>query len=294
MHRRHLLASLPATAVGLAGCLDAGFEGVGGDGPPGDDARVVWAREDHDHGVAFEKTVRSASLPDATATVSLHNRTAAEFWGNHGCWRVFTYAEDDWHLVRAATCSASIVRYPPGDRHEWTFEFTSDPVDPRRDDAHLGDGGVVAGLGGGVYAVRVDGELQGDDTGAEGRTAYLARLDLDGPAATLRPSPLVVSSERDGDIVHVEAVGRTTTAGEATYVLRRTPDVDGPTRLLTEQAAQRWPLADALAHAAPGVREVRLRAPTRRGPPFGVDPDDPPVYQHDGETWTATVERASG
>jgi hypothetical protein len=291
MHRRRLLAALPATAVGVAGCLDAGFEGVGRDGPPGEDARVVWARE-ADAGVDFDKTLVSTSLPEATVDLSLTNRSDGEFWGNHGCWSVFRYEDDRWHLVRAATCSESLIRYPPGDRNEWTFEFTSDPVDPRRDDDAFADGGVVAGLGGGVYAVRVDGALHGDGAGTA--TAYLARLDLDGPAATLRPSPLVVSSERDGDVVHVEAAGRTTTTGEATYVLRRTPDATDPTRLLTEQAAQRWPLSDALAHAAPGVRAVRLRAPTRRRPPFGVDPDDPPVYQHDDETWTAIVERASG
>jgi len=327
MRRRRCLALLSASIAGAAGCLsgdaddpagaadptDTSTDSPGttgtGDATPGSDPagfppeddgvdRVVWADdvEDPSGRVALSADLASTTLPDARATFTLRNRSDRRFATNFYDWRVYRREGGRWHRVAPRYVNQPLMHLDPGDSHAWTVGLSSErPATPELHTGGTDDVGVRP-VGGGEYAFAVSGWFP-DQTATpthEHETVHAARFELDGPDLSLEPSDAVRSVERDGDVVRIEADGDPDESREATYVLRRAPDATDPVSLITEQAYRRWPLRDALAHAAEGVAEVRLRAADGTHPPFGVHADDPTAFAYDGTTWLETVETDGG
>lgn len=326
MRRRRCLALLSASIAGAAGCLsgessdpgssDPGTgdptdspDGTGTrDGTPGSDPigfppdddgvdEVVWAGEvdDPSNRVALSADAASTALPDARATFTLHNRSDRRFASNFYDWGVYRREGGRWHRVAPLEVNQPLMYLDPGASHAWTVELSSEI--PTEQGLHAGgtDDVGVRPVGGGTYAFAVAGWFP-DQTATpthEHKTVHAARFDLDGPELSLEPSDAVRSVERDGDVVRIKADGDPGEERAATYVLRRAPEATAPVPLTTEEAYRRWPLRDALAHAAEGVAEVRLRAPDGTHPPFGVHADDPVAYAYEGTTWLETVENVA-
>jgi len=268
--------------------------------PPDDDGvdRVVWTDDVADPGdrLVLDRAVESTTLPDASATFTLHNRGDRRLATNFYDWGLYRRENDAWHLVAPRFVNQPLMHLDPGDSHAWSLEASS--VIPGQRGLYVSgtDDIEVRPVGGGTYAFAVSGWFP-DQTATpthEHETVFAARFELDGPELTLEPSNAVTSVERDGDVVSVEATGDTNeNARQATYVLSRASEAEAVHEIVTEQAYRAWPLRDALAHADDGVAAVRLRAATSTHPAFGVHNDDPPSFSYDGTPWRVTVENVA-
>ncbi len=273
--------------------------GEAGFPPDADDVdRVVWTDDvaDQTDQLVLDRAVASTTLPDASATFTLHNRGDRRFHTNFYDWALYRRENERWNLVAPRFVNQPLMELPPGQSHAWDLSLSSRTPADRGLHTSGTDDVSVRPVGGGTYAFAIDGWFpeQTATPTHEHKTMFATRFELEGPDLTLEPSNAVTSVTRDGDVVRVEATGDTNEdARQATYVLSRASEAEAVHELVTEQAYRQWPLRDALAHAEDGVTEVRLRAGTSTHPAFGVHNDDPPSFTYDGTPWRVTVENVA-
>jgi len=232
--------------------------------------------------LSFERSDERGSLPEATFSFTLHNRSERTFMSNFYNWRVLKYTDRGWVRVAPGMVPQPLHALPAGERHQW--ELTVDNTDDQRVDSYRTSQestNVVEGLGGGHYAFVVDGHFRADYEDAH---AFVARFRLDGP-------PLEIGSTGDLDSVTcadgvVEATATRDVADEpATYTLRRlTGDApEEPRPLLAEQLLTERSLRDAIVLSrAYGADRVRLDDQSNSIPAVS---DGPEFVRFEGETY---------
>ncbi|WP_123538275.1 hypothetical protein [Halosimplex salinum] len=268
--------------------------------PDRDDVdRVVWFREvsDPDSSLLLEHAASSVALPDAENAFTLRNGTDRTFRTNFYDWALYRWEGGEWHRVAPQGVPEPLMRLAPGESHTWTLALGNDDVEEPTLRSQGTESIAVDPVGGGHYAFAAEGWWREQDQTPtyEHKTVCAARFELEGPPLDLVPSAAVTGTRREGDTVVVSADNPRRDGGddggtEATYVLTRDDDASDARALITEQACREWPLRDALAHADPDVREVRVETTTRVVPIFGVRSDENPAIAYDGRTYRITAE----
>ncbi|WP_415380664.1 hypothetical protein [Halosimplex sp. TS25] len=267
--------------------------------PPGRDdvETVVWFREvsDPDAALVLEHSAASVALPDAEITFTLRNGTDRPFQTNFYDWALYRWEGGRYHRVAPQAVPQPLMQLAPGESHRWRVALGNDDRATALRWSEGTEAIAVDPVGGGHYAFAAEGWWKGQEQTPtyEHKTVCAARFELDGPRLDLVPSDAVTDTRREGDTVVVSADnprgGEDRT--EATYVLTRNDDATGARELITEQAYREWPLRDALAHAGPDVREVRVDTATGVTPIFGVQSDEDPAVTYDGRTYRISAEK---
>ncbi|WP_436926567.1 hypothetical protein [Halosimplex amylolyticum] len=265
--------------------------------PDRDDVEtVVWFREvsDPDSALVLEHAAASVALPNAEITFTLRNGTDRPFQTNFYDWALYRWEDGRYHRVAPQAVPEPLMQLAPGESHRWTLALDADDRAAARRRSEGTEGIAVDPVGGGHYAFAAEGWWKDQERtpSYEHKTVCAARFELEGQPLDLLPSEAVTDTSREGDTVVVTADnprgGEDRT--EATYVLTRDDDATGAMELITEQVYREWPLRDALAHAGPDVREVRVETTTGVAPIFGVQSDEDPAVTYDGRTYRISAE----
>lgn len=232
--------------------------------------------------LVLEPSADARSPPDAAYTFVLRNQGDRGFTMNPYGWSIHRWEDGAWWYVAPMGAKVPLHEVAPGEAYSWHVSVTNERVD-RPDLTAGGRADIqIRGLGGGTYAVGIDGWWTGEE---EGRVVPAARFRVDADQLTLQPSRAVTEATKAGDTVEVTAEnpGEDTTE-PALYELTRVDDATDAAKTITETLLRSWPRRDAFAYTLPAVDRVRLEARTAGTPAFGVQ-DDWPALTYDGGTF---------
>ena len=221
---------------------------------------------------------------------TLRNGSEHTLYTNFYDWNVHKHVGGEWHHVAPRAVNQPLMMVPGGESHTWTVTVDNGDIEDGEPVPRVSatEDVALAGLGGGHYAFRARGTLEGH----EDELAFAATFEFDAEPIALTPTNAVETTYWDGETLVAES-SRGNPDGEydrlGAYELSR---VDTPLEkartVITEQVLRNEQLRDTLALAHQyDADAVRLEEYDGTRPIFGSRTDGVVAFQ--GERFEVTT-----